>query len=219
MSFFVDIVFLLTFTLQQYALKMQLYLLRRRYKVYLTAISHIVATGEGAVLDRSIFSDWVFAEKNRLDGNISSEGFWYYTQLREKMLQRLPFPHTTVYLDVDPQECFTRIHGLRKRYVTFSFLGVVFAASHALGWFSRSAAEVDSGIPLEYLQGLDRCYQQFLEEMNSKGSNVLKVDWSKFGDLSTIKDQVLKSHDLPSAEWDRPYLLDIVNSPQLIKSR
>jgi deoxyadenosine/deoxycytidine kinase len=34
------------------------------------------------VLDRSIFSDWVFAEKNRLDGNIDADGFFYYTKLR-----------------------------------------------------------------------------------------------------------------------------------------
>lgn len=100
---------------KEFALKMQIYLLRRRYRVYLEAINHIVTTGEGAVLDRSIFSDWVFAEKNRLDGNISSNGFWYYTQLREKMLQCLPFPDTTVYLDVSAQECFNRIHGVRKR--------------------------------------------------------------------------------------------------------
>lgn len=100
---------------KQFALKMQIYLLRRRYKVYLAALNHIVSTGEGAVLDRSIFSDWVFAEKNRLDGNIDTQGFWYYTQLREKMLERLPFPHTTVYLDVDPTECYNRIHDVRKR--------------------------------------------------------------------------------------------------------
>jgi NADH dehydrogenase (ubiquinone) 1 alpha subcomplex subunit 10 len=35
----------------------------RRYRVYIAALKHIVSTGEGVVLDRSIFSDWVFAEK------------------------------------------------------------------------------------------------------------------------------------------------------------
>ena len=130
---------------KKYALRMQVYLLRRRFHTYVAALRHMTETGEGAVLDRSIFSDWVFAEKNRLDGNIDSEGFFYYTQLREQMLRDLPFPHVAVYLDVAPDVCHARIHGLRKR-----------------------AAEVDSGIPLAYLEGLHGCYGQLLDELETK---------------------------------------------------
>jgi deoxyadenosine/deoxycytidine kinase len=91
------------------------YLLRRRFHTYVAALQHMLETGQGAVLDRSIFSDWVFAEKNRLDGNIDSEGFFYYSQLRDQMLEQMPFPHVTVYLDVPAQQCHERIHGMRKR--------------------------------------------------------------------------------------------------------
>jgi hypothetical protein len=115
------------------------------------------------VLDRSIFSDWVFAEKNRLDGNIDADGFFFYSQLRDQMLESLPFPHVTIYLDVPPQLCHQRIHGLRCR-----------------------AEEVDSGIPLEYLEGLHRCYQQFLAQMGGRGSHVVQLPWSSFGSAAQI---------------------------------
>ena len=37
---------------------------------YLNAIQHASSTNESVLLDRSVFSDWVFAVKNNEDGNI-----------------------------------------------------------------------------------------------------------------------------------------------------
>ena len=67
------------------------------------------------ILDRSVFSDLVFAVKNRLDGNISVEGFEYYMRLRKKMLDVLPIPHVTVYLKVSPVTCWERVRQMRGR--------------------------------------------------------------------------------------------------------
>ncbi len=149
---------------------------------------------QGAVLDRSIFSDWVFAEKNRLDGNIDADGFFFYSQLRDQMLESLPFPHVTIYLDVPPELCHQRIHGLRCR-----------------------AEEVDSGIPLEYLEGLHRCYQQFLTQMGGRGSHVVQLPWSAFGSAAQIVAAVAKSK--PQPDWDRASLRAIVESPAELAAR
>jgi hypothetical protein len=146
------------------------------------------------VLDRSIFSDWVFAEKNRLDGNIDADGFFFYSQLRDQMLESLPFPHVTIYLDVPPQLCHQRIHGLRCR-----------------------AEEVDSGIPLEYLEGLHRCYQQFLAQMGGRGSHVVQLPWSSFGSAAQIVAAVAES--APQPAWHRASLRAIVDSPAELASR
>jgi deoxyadenosine/deoxycytidine kinase len=153
---------------KKYALRMQVYLLRRRFQTYVEALKHMAATGEGVVLDRSIFSDWVFAEKNRVDGNIDARGFEQYTQLREQMLAGLPWPDMTLYLSVSPKKCFDRIHEMRKR-----------------------AAEVDSGIPLAYLEGLDACYQQFLGRMSARQSNVVTLDWSHFGAHINFAEKII----------------------------
>jgi deoxyadenosine/deoxycytidine kinase len=100
---------------RKYALKMQIWLLRQRFYMYLAALRHVHETGEGVILDRSVFSDIVFAVKNKIDGNISEEGFKYYMQLREQMLEGLPIPDTTLFLDVSPVVCFERIHKVRCR--------------------------------------------------------------------------------------------------------
>ncbi len=164
----------------------------------MAALQHMLETGQGAVLDRSIFSDWVFAEKNRLDGNIDSEGFFYYSRLRDQMLEGLPFPHVTVYLDVSASECFSRIHGLRKR-----------------------AAEVDSGIPLEYLAGLERCYNQFLDHMSARGSNVLRLDWTSFGTADGLRSAVLEaaSTSVSSHKWDSAALSKVLGDSELLAAR
>eukprot|EP00695_Tsukubamonas_globosa_P001556 TRINITY_DN2603_c0_g1_i1.p1 TRINITY_DN2603_c0_g1~~TRINITY_DN2603_c0_g1_i1.p1 ORF type:complete len:177 (-),score=48.37 TRINITY_DN2603_c0_g1_i1:51-581(-) len=128
---------------RKYALKMQLWLLRQRYLTYASAVKMVIESGSSVILDRSVYSDWVFAVKNVEDGNISEEGFQYYSQLRNKMLHELPIPHLTVYLDADPMECLRRL--------------------------KNRSRDCESSIPLDYLAGLDKCYKKFLELMASKG--------------------------------------------------
>ena len=76
---------------------------------------HLIVCGVRSRARRQIFSDIVFAEKNFVDANFSKEGFEYYLRLRAQMLALLPTPHIVLYLDVSPEECYSRIHQLRKR--------------------------------------------------------------------------------------------------------
>jgi deoxyadenosine/deoxycytidine kinase len=107
-----------------------------------------INVGQGVILDRSVFSDWVFAEKNRVDGTIDQQGFGetsfcvssnrfsfralrrsdYYMALRKQMLQNLPTPSITLYLDVSAETCFERVHNMRER-VSGCLVGVLFACS------------------------------------------------------------------------------------------
>ena len=101
---------------KEYGLIIQLWLLRQRFETYLAAMKHIATTGESVILDRSLFSDWVFAEKNRLDGNISEEGFKEYSALREEMLEVASImPSALIYLNCPASECYKRVHNLRCR--------------------------------------------------------------------------------------------------------
>ena len=78
--------------------------------------------GKGVILDRSVFSDWVFAEKNRQDKNITEEGYQEYLDMRKMLLAHLPTPQITVYLDVSPVECYRRVHHLRGRVSIRAFV-------------------------------------------------------------------------------------------------
>lgn len=157
----------------KYALKLQLWIFKQRFRTYIAATKHVLQTGQGVLLDRSVFSDTVFAEVNFQQGTISSEGYEYYKDLKKKALQSVPIPHTTLYLDVSPETCTQRIHGRGRDY--------------------------ESEIPLEYLKGLDASYKKFLEEMRKVGSRVLEYNWTDFGYnfevAEDIKNGVVSSWD------------------------
>ncbi len=148
---------------------MQMYLLRHRFVTYVAAVRRM-ASGQsqarGVILDRSVFSDSVFAVKNRLDGNISEEGFEYYLAQREKLLRFVPKPDLALFLDVAPQVCHDRVHSLRGR-------------------------DCEGGIPLDYLSGLHDCYLEFMETMNAMGASAVPIGWNNFGRAEDVAEVIL----------------------------
>ena len=106
-------------------------------------------------MDRSLWGDAVFAEKNFLDGNIDELGYKTYLKHREMMKRYLMVSHLTIYLNSDPIVCKDRIENIRKR-------------------------ECEKGIPLDYLIGLNNCYKKLLIELEEMGSRVIKVPYNSF---------------------------------------
>ncbi|KAM9953065.1 hypothetical protein ACTFIR_008123 [Dictyostelium discoideum] len=148
----------------KYALIMQKWLLNQRYNTFLNALQYSLENEQGVILDRSVYSDWVFAENCRSEGLISAEGFIEYNSIRDRFLSNIPIPNITLFLDVDPKQCLQRIQN-RKR-------------------------DCEQSIPLSYLSGLDNCYKKFLIEMKSKGSNVIVLDWNNFGDINLVLNEI-----------------------------
>mmetsp|Transcript_20431 Transcript_20431/g.48376 ORF Transcript_20431/g.48376 Transcript_20431/m.48376 type:complete len:342 (-) Transcript_20431:37-1062(-) len=164
---------------KKYALPMQLWLLKQRFITYVRALKYAMDPEtdlKGVILDRSIFSDIVFAEKNFKDGNFTREGYDYYLKLRAQMLEALPEPHIVVYLDVDPLECYNRIHKMRQR-------------------------SCEDGIPLEYLAGLDECYKNFVAEMRKTHAAVFEIEWNSFGSDAPIVSAIAKAAATDLNTW------------------
>jgi len=142
----------------KYALSMQLYLFMARYETYQSAMKEAQA-GKIVILDRSVYSDAVFARQNYNDGYITEDGYECYMTKRRALLQNLTPPNLVVYLDVDPETCLQRILNLRER-------------------------KCEQNIPLGYLRGLDTEYKALLEEFACEGSTtttVCKYPWEPFG--------------------------------------
>lgn len=158
---------------EKYALKLQLWIFEQRLNIYIQAVKHLIETSQGVLLDRSIFSDKVFADVGLSDGNISPEGYAFYMNIRNLALQGLPLPHVTIYLDANPRICQKRIL-LRGR-------------------------DCEKGIPISYLQSLSEAYQTFLSEMSDFGSTVQRLDWGYYGDSIKIHDQI---NDATKVIWD-----------------
>ncbi|KAL0227521.1 hypothetical protein RCL1_003665 [Eukaryota sp. TZLM3-RCL] len=151
----------------KYALKMQLYLLRQRYNTYLSALKHTISTGQHVILDRSIYSDLVFAITNVQQGNIDDKGYALYQKVRQEYLRNIPIPDVTLFLNTCPRTCFKRV--------------------------AMRARTCETTIPLDYLTDLHNNYIDFVQMMGEAGSTVCEIPWDNFGDSRVVCD-LLKSY-------------------------
>ena len=148
-----------------YAFPFQMWFLDVRVKHYSHAVEFAKAHPETTViLDRSVFSDYVFALNCHNDGFISDAQFAQYMERYTEALLRLPNPAAMLYLDVPPEVCLNRILNVRRR-------------------------ECEKDIPLSYLTGLHDCYKELIRQMRAINCRVEIIDWSQFGSAADINER------------------------------
>lgn len=125
---------------KKYAFGMQVFLLHRRFAIQQLASLEATGVGgfKGAILDRSLSGDRVFAKLHLQEGNIDELDWRTYEDAYSIMCRTLLPPTLMVFLDIQPGTAYAR---MQKR---------------------NRDAEV--GVPLEYLQKLRRGYQELLSE-------------------------------------------------------
>ena len=158
----------------RYSFATQIYLLNRRFQQH----QEIIWRGGGAVQDRTIYEDAVFA-KMLVDLNLMDErDYRTYLDLFRHMSNFMCRPNVIVYLDVSPERSMERIR-------------------------SRSR-DVESGISLEYLRALSAEYERFITDI-SRTIPVIRVDWDQFRDAeemaAVIEREHLHSSFLRRVEW------------------
>lgn len=123
-----------------HATMMQIYLLHRRYALQKAAalVSLGVGQFDGAILDRSLSGDRVFAKLHREAGNISELDWQTYEMCYQVMCHTLLPPTRLIFLDVQPETAFERMKNRNR--------------------------EAESKVPLEYLQQLREGYKSLLGE-------------------------------------------------------
>ena len=98
-----------------FAMPLQLWLLRMRFITYLSAVRYLCEAelagrqDEVVLMDRSIFSDAVFAEQVWRDKFMTDGQYRYYQDLRRSMMDALPVPHMCLHVDVDAKVCHGRV--------------------------------------------------------------------------------------------------------------
>jgi deoxyadenosine/deoxycytidine kinase len=144
---------------KKYAFGMQVFLLHQRYAMQQLASYEATGVGgfEGAVLDRSLSGDRVFAKMHKEAGNIEEIDWMTYETAYAIMCRSLLPPTLLVFLDVQPETAFER---MQKR--------------------NRQA---ETGVPLEYLVKLREGYQDLLNEAErgllpwSHAVRVCRIPW------------------------------------------
>lgn len=145
----------------RYSFEMQIWLLTKRFKQQ----QMVIWSNDGAVSDRSIYEDQIFAEALATSGLMDERAYQTYMELFGMMEAFMKPPTLIIHLDVSPEESLRRIE--------------------------QRARECESGITLEYLQSLHEGYQRHIEKV-SKTIPVIVVPWEEFQDTDTVVEHVLE---------------------------
>lgn len=160
---------------KQYAFGMQMFLLHKRYAMQQLASFEATGVGgyAGAILDRSLSGDRVFAKMHMQEGNIDPLDWETYEMAHSYMCHTLLPPTLLIFLDVLPETAYRRMQ--------------------------RRARGAEAGVPLEYLRRLADGYQELLAEARhgllpwAQAIRIHKINWDQdFTDPETWDDTTEK---------------------------
>ena len=158
----------------KHAFAMQIYLLNRRFQQH----QEIIWRGGGAVQDRTIYEDAVFAKSLVNLGLMDQRDYQTYLGLFKHMSNFMCRPSIIIYLDIKPETSLSRI--------------------------AMRARSVENGISLDYLNMLYQEYEIFIEEI-ARTIPVIRVSWEQFRNADEIAQMIereyLNTSFLRSAQW------------------
>uniref|UniRef100_G3VQG0 NADH dehydrogenase [ubiquinone] 1 alpha subcomplex subunit 10, mitochondrial n=1 Tax=Sarcophilus harrisii TaxID=9305 RepID=G3VQG0_SARHA len=105
--------------------RLQAWLYASRLLQYSDALEHLLSTGQGVVLERSAFSDFVFMEAMFKEGFVRKECMDHYTEIKRLTIPRFLPPHLVIYIDVPVPELLKRIQqkgNVPEKKVTAAYL-------------------------------------------------------------------------------------------------
>ena len=139
---------------------MQIHLLFRRFEQH----QQIVWNSEkGAVQDRTIYEDTIFARMLHESGFIDQRDYNTYLGHFNLMKRYLVFPDILLYLRVNPETSLNRI--------------------------AQRGRKAEKGITLEYMQKLFLGYENFIDEMG-RYTRVISLDWNHYLEIDEVVDRI-----------------------------
>ena len=161
----IDNVYLTDFyaDMAKYSFPLQVFLLNKRFAQQ----QQIIWSGNGGIQDRSIYEDAVFARMLKNSGLMTERDYDTYLSLFNHMSNFMRKPNVIIHLEVSPEESLERIK-------------------------SRSRG-CETGISLEYLQGLHTAYEEFIADI-SRVIPVIKVNWSTFQSTEDVARSVREEY-------------------------
>uniref|UniRef100_J3JVZ9 NADH dehydrogenase [ubiquinone] 1 alpha subcomplex subunit 10, mitochondrial n=1 Tax=Dendroctonus ponderosae TaxID=77166 RepID=J3JVZ9_DENPD len=134
---------------------------------YIDSLAHLLSTGQGVVLDRCAFSDFVFVEAMYSQKYLSKPAYKKYYEFRRSTIDHLLKPHLIIYLDVPVSKV---LENVRQRNISYEKNSPVFTQ--------------------QYLEVMEKTYKQkYLKEM-SPNAELLVYDWTVEGDTDIVVEDV-----------------------------
>uniref|UniRef100_A0ABM5EQ19 NADH dehydrogenase [ubiquinone] 1 alpha subcomplex subunit 10, mitochondrial n=1 Tax=Pogona vitticeps TaxID=103695 RepID=A0ABM5EQ19_9SAUR len=146
------------------AYRLQAYLFTCRVLQYADALEHLFNTGQGVILERSPFSDFVFLEAMSQQGYIRKECVSHYNKIKEYSIYRFLPPHLVFYIDVPVSEVLKRIEEKGEPY--------------------------EKKVSPAYLQSIEDVYKKSFLPQISEVSEVLQYTASRAEDLEIVLEEI-----------------------------
>jgi len=172
------------------AAQFQIRMYMLRYSQYIDALQHIFSTGQGVVLERSPYSDFVFMEAMFRQGYLSRGARSVYNELRQNTIGELLKPHLVIYLDQSIDAVKQKI---KARNVDYEVQSKVFSDA--------------------YLNDVEQLYkQQYLKDISTH-AELLIYDWTAGGETEVVVEDIERidfdqfeadSHNKKMLDWRFP---------------
>lgn len=147
----------------QYQIRMMIL----RYSQYVDALTHILSTGQGVVLNRCVYSDYVFLETMHKHGYISKGARSVYYDLRGNTITEIMKPHLVIYLDVPVAKTKENI---KKRGIDYEVQSKVFTD--------------------QYLTDMEHIYKQMYLKDITQHAELLVYDWTHGGETEVVVEDI-----------------------------
>ncbi|XP_034973920.1 NADH dehydrogenase [ubiquinone] 1 alpha subcomplex subunit 10, mitochondrial [Zootoca vivipara] len=158
--------------------RLQTWLFSNRLLQYADALEHLLTTGQGVVLERSPYSDFVFLEAMYKQGYIHKRCVEHYDRMKDLSLSDFLPPHLIIYIDVPVSEVMKRIEERGKPY--------------------------EKKVSPAYLQSIEDGYKKSFLPQISETSEVLQYTTSEAEHVEKVIEDIefLKFNKAPWVEQD-----------------
>lgn len=150
--------------------RLQSWLYASRLLQYSDALEHLLSTGQGVVLERSIYSDFVFLEAMYNQGFIRKQCVDHYNEIKRLTLPEYLPPHAVIYIDVPVPEIQRRIQ--------------------------KKGDPHEMKVTSAYLQDIEDAYKKtFLPKMSEICEVLVYSDWEAEDSTKVVEDIEYLNYD------------------------
>ncbi|XP_059331733.1 NADH dehydrogenase [ubiquinone] 1 alpha subcomplex subunit 10, mitochondrial [Ammospiza nelsoni] len=185
--------------------RLQSWLFGSRVLQYADALEHLLSTGQGVVLERSPYSDFVFLEAMLKQGYVHKRCLDHYKEVKEISISEFLPPHLVIYVDVPVPDVQKRIQEKGKPY--------------------------EKKVSPSYLQSIEDAYKKTFLPAMSESCEVLQYTASAAEDVEKVIEDIeylkfdkgpweeqddVSFHHLRLFVQDKAAVMDAVSIPRFI---
>ncbi|XP_069081607.1 NADH dehydrogenase [ubiquinone] 1 alpha subcomplex subunit 10, mitochondrial [Pleurodeles waltl] len=165
--------------------RLQFWMYSVRMMQYSDALEHLLSTGQGVVLERSPFSDFVFLEAMLQNEYIRKQCVEHYNEVKGISITEFLPPHLAIYVDVPHKEVYQRIQ--------------------------EKGSPLEKKISVDFLKSVEETYKKSFLPQISETSEVLQYTGEEAQDIEKVLEDIeyLKFDKGPWPEQDNVSLHEL----------